>query len=269
MNWVDGAETYAGTHGWGARGKFIGISRMLNDSDMENLSCHQYVASYRPRGIISGFLVVVPNTTYMVFLPPIAAKMGPQKILCRLSESLKQQGAIFSAYMYKLQTERKLVIEDIIVWNNKALWFNTPFNQRWSTLNSIFQNDFLQDIELQKCIISAQTYVSLSELKHPENNVVVEFTPFMKGVKRLIWMAPKGEKQNESNDTSFYIKKEQGAGPDVYILYKGESRIGQALVRTLAISKQLRTACQQNESVPVQAIYNKHFDKWDIQGVKN
>jgi hypothetical protein len=44
--------------------------------------------------------------------------------------------------------------------------------------------------------------------------------------------------------------------------------MGQALVRTLAISKALRSAVPSvDSSVAVQAVFNKQFEKWDIQDV--
>ena len=37
MDWVAVAEEYIGKFGWGARGKNIGVSRMLNDSEINVL----------------------------------------------------------------------------------------------------------------------------------------------------------------------------------------------------------------------------------------
>ena len=57
-------------------------------------------------------------------------------------------------------------------------------------------------------------------------------------------------------------------GPDVYAVYKGETRLGLALVRTLAISKALRLAMTPGvASVAINAEHNKTFDKYEVLGV--
>lgn len=269
MQWVDIAETYAGDQGWGARGKQIGISRMLNDSDITNLMNSQYVAALRPRGIISGFLVVVPGTSSFVYLPPVAAKMGPQQIQTRLSTTVKEKGALFSAYMTRDQEgARTLIIEDVLVWNDKPVWYYNSFPERWAHLNEFFDQHFIHDTRLQKCTIQPQTYMALQNVGNTEPTAkqVVEFTPIIKGQKRYIWMPPRVEER--TTEEPLTVRKEVGSGPDVYIVYKGATRMGQALVRTLAISKALRTAVPSvDSSAAVQAVFNKQFEKWDIQEV--
>jgi len=271
MQWVDIAETYAGEQGWGARGKQIGISRMLNDSDITHLMNGQYVAAFRPRGIISGFLVVAPGSSSFVYLPPVAAKMGPQQIQTRLSSEIKAKGALFSAYMTRDNDTgaRTLIIEDVLVWNDKPVWWHNAFTERWSYLSEFFDKHFIQDIKLQRCTIQPQTYMALQNVanEEPTAKQVVEFTPIVKGQKRYIWMPPRVEERVISEEP-LTVRKEVGSGPDVYIVYKGATRMGQALVRTLAISKALRAAVPSvDSSASVHAVFNKQFEKWDIQGL--
>ena len=68
QDWVAAAEEYVGNNGWGARGKTLGISRMYseNGADKALIRKEKVVASLRPRGILSGFLAVVPNLGYAV-----------------------------------------------------------------------------------------------------------------------------------------------------------------------------------------------------------
>ena len=57
-------------------------------------------------------------------------------------------------------------------------------------------------------------------------------------------------------------------GPDVYAVYRGEERLGLALVRTLAVSKALRLAAgREGSAAPVSAEFNKTFEKYEILGL--
>jgi len=266
MQWVDNAEEYAGSHGWGARGKQIGISRMLNDSDLTHIANIPCVAAIRPRGIISGFLVIVPKLGYSIFLPPIAARMGPVQIKCRYSQTLLEKGAILSAYMMRDSATgtKTLIVEDVLVWLGENVWYSNTLQERWNLIRDLFENHFAADVQLQKCFIRPQEYKSLLECTEPPEEKVLEICPNQKGQKRLIWNAPKEKRQ----DTAFIAKHEVGAGPDVYVLFRGEERLGQALIRTLAISKAIRKALKENACV-VQACFNKQFEKWEITEVKS
>lgn len=192
MEWVSVAEEYCGMFGWGARGKYIGISRMLGDGDKNQLTRGKVFASTRPRGILSGFLTIVPSLGYAVYLPPIAAKIGPQRIRMRISEKRMRSGAIFSAYTTR---DRKLVIEDVLVWDNQSVWTNTPFEQRWNRLvKEFFTSEYINDVYIQQGLtVEPAKYVSLTQLKEPDGFSVVEFVPDIPNHKRLIWMAPKGD----------------------------------------------------------------------------
>ena len=263
MDWIKTTEDYAGTYGWGARGKFIGISRMLNDTDLTHIQNTKMVTSTRPRGIISGFLAVVPSLEYAVFLPPVAAKMGPQKIRIRLSEELRQNGAIFSAYMTKSDHTKTLVIEDVLLWGTQPLWFTKRFEERWSQMKLFQEKHFRQDILLQGCTITFAKYDSMITTVEPDAKHVVEFVPNQSGQKRMIWMKPK----EEAVSSVLMARKEVGAGPDVFVIYRDGQKLGQALVRTLAVSRLLRAAFTDKTEAPVSAEFNKQFERWEITDV--
>jgi hypothetical protein len=63
------------------------------------------------------------------------------------------------------------------------------------------------------------------------------------------------------------LARRDPAGPDVYQLWRGKSHLGQALVRTLAVSKALRTAVPSDLGIPVSVELNKAFAKWEITGL--
>jgi hypothetical protein len=65
--------------------------------------------------------------------------------------------------------------------------------------------------------------------------------------------------------SDYRAKKETAIGPDVYSLWKGEERLGIALVRTLEISRALRLTKQPE--IRVHAEWSKQFEKWEIKSV--
>ena len=71
------AHTYAGRFGWGIHGKMLGISRMFQDSDISVVKNSKCVIATRPRGILSGFLAIVPAGGDIVYIPPSTGKTQP------------------------------------------------------------------------------------------------------------------------------------------------------------------------------------------------
>jgi len=271
QDWVAAAEEYVGNNGWGARGKTLGISRMYseNGADKALIRKEKVVASLRPRGILSGFLAVVPNLGYAVYLPPIAAKMGPQRLRLRLSPAVLKDGAIFSAYFNR---HKQLVIEDILTWQGSPVWHTKPFKERWErTIADFAANHFKSMLELQGTEIVLAQYTSVNQLQaqEPDANHVVEFVLNGANTKRIIWIPPKVEPATQAVKESvldadvFKVKKEMG--PDVYSVWRGEERLGLGLVRTLAISRALRLV--NLDEIQVIAEHNKQFDKWEIKSV--
>jgi len=272
MDWVAVAEEYIGERGWGARGKTIGISRMYTDTDKTTIRKDKVVASIRPRGILSGFLAVVPTLGYGVYLPPIAAKTGPQRIRLRLSQQVLSNGAIFSAYFNR---SKQLILEDVLHWQGESVWHTKTFKERWEkTMADFVANHFKPMLEIQdQTEIILAKYISANQIQEPDTNSVIEFVLNGANTKRIIWIPPKEEQvpvvqQQQQSQTSqhaevFKVKKE--VGPDVYSVWRGEERLGLGLVRTLAISKALRLA--NLDDITVVADYNKQFDKWEIKSV--
>ena len=118
--WLEHAEQFLGKHQWGPQGKYIGVSRMLKEEDLDSLRKSKVVISQRPRGILSGFLAILPNNGNAVYIPPVSGKVGPRSI--RVRHRL-EKGAIFSAYWLR----NDLILEDVIVWNDDSVWMNKTF----------------------------------------------------------------------------------------------------------------------------------------------
>ena len=270
MEWVSTAEEYIGKYGWGSRGRNIGISRMFNDSDKSYLSRHKVYTSIRPRGVLSGFLAIVPTLNYAVYLPPIAAKHSPMRVRMRISEEVQTNGAIFSVY---LNREKKMVIEDVLLWSKVSVWNTEPFDVRWNKyVNDFVNNHWRPDIVIQgDQMIELAKYNSLATTTtEPDQNSVIEFIPSIYNTKRLIWIPQKTADapilSSVPSGEFLSVRKETISGPDVYSVWRGSERLGIGLVKTLAISRTLRLATA--ESIAVNALWNKQFEKWEIVSVK-
>jgi hypothetical protein len=271
-SWVEQAEAYLGTHQWGPNGKYLGVSRMLKDEDLHSLQKGKYVASQRPRGILSGFLAILPKYGPIVYIPPISGKVGPMRI--RLRHRI-EKGAIFSAYWM----QKDLVLEDILVWNEEPVWCTKSFDERWKIMKNVVENYYKPDI-VQKFGMRLAKYQSLASLQKPDDSVVLEFVPNDPKQKRIIWTqerkniqvqpariqpAPVEHTKPKQTVKEFSAKKDVHAGPDVYNVYRGTEKLGYALVKTLAISKALRKYAE-NE-IQVDAVWNPQFSKWEIKQI--
>jgi hypothetical protein len=272
-SWVDKTEEFIGKHGFGSRGKHISISRVLNPTDLSQLPSQQHVCAYRPRGILSGFLVIHPELQYVVYLPPAASKLQPQRFYTRINPSILEHGMIASAYLYNKQ----FVIEDLLAIDGHILW-SRAFSERWKRLKQFLENELRHDPFLQGGYsLTSTSYIPLGSLAEPSDDKVVEFIACAPGgQKRMIWIPVRGGASppatlagNSSVKNAHVAKREAGMGPDVYTVYDGETKLGIALVRTLVASRGLRLAfaASGQETICVNTQFNKQFDKWEILDV--
>ena len=267
MEWLTVAEEYVGRFGWGASGR-MGIGRMFNEQDKLTMAKENVVASLRPRGILSGFLAVVPKLGHAVFLPNPSSKLRPLRIRMRLTDTILKDGVIFSAYLARDNT---LTVEDVIVWGKQTIWTKHTFTERWTQYMNPFFKGFRQDTELQGGItIRPSELRTLQSLVEPNDNQIIEFIPNAANTKRILWIPSKtvanaAAPSTVSASTEYHAKKETTMGPDVYSVWKGEERLGIALVRTLEISRALRLS--KLENIRIQAEWSKQFEKWEIKSI--
>ena len=275
MSWTETAEEFIGKHGFGARGKHISLSRILNPSDLTQLQTSQFVCAYRPRGILSGFLVIHPQLQYAVYLPPATSKLQPQRFHLRIDARHMEHGVIASAYLYNKQ----LVVEDLVAIDGEVVWLNRGFSERWRRLKQFLESELRHDAFLQSgTVITCTSYMSLGSMAEPPDDKVVEFIPSGGGgQKRVIWIPDRATAKTEpaigassSGGKVLIAKRDVGMGPDVYSLHDGDVKLGTALVRTLVASRALRLAFaggSGTDSVRVSAQFVKQFDKWEVLDV--
>jgi hypothetical protein len=256
---VTSATQYLGRYGWGTQGKMLGISRMFQDADVNGMKRGKMVASTRPRGVLSGFLAIVPDLQQVIYLPPVAGKIPARMVRMRLSSELLKEGAILSCYW----DGGDLVLEDVLVWRGKPVWQQMTFVERWNECMHSFCTMWHPDDVLQGCTVRMVEYVSLHQIVKPGDREVLEFVPNTANTKRMIWLP--NEESEEKEYTKHTARRELIIGPDIFSVWSsGEKveRLGIAYIRTLAVSKKLRV--HSSDEFQVQTQWNKMFERYEI-----
>jgi len=248
------------------------------DSDLPLIRTKEAVIGKRPRGILSGFLVVVPGGRGAWVLDT----QDPVPLRMRLTEEVRRGGFIASAYFHK----GDYVVEDMLVWKDEPAFYCKAFPERWAYVQEFFRA-LRPDSVLQGGRLVPASYTIPSAVESTEG--VTEWVPFSPNQKRLIFVPERVVPQKGTATAATAATKNtvalsvlpskrppvsepvfarrDPAGPDVYQLWRGKSHLGQALVRTLAVSKALRTAVPSDLGLPVSVELNKAFAKWEITGV--
>lgn len=250
---------------------------------MEMVRRKEAAVGLRPRGILSGFLVIVPGSKgLLTFIPPAAEKASPFLFRARLHPDITTYGCVLSAYRNK----GEIVIEDVLVWREDPVFYCKSFPERWSLVSRFF-DCVKNDPELQGVSLVPAVYRLPSTISTPDAHSVVEWVPFEANQRRLILVpvavptnavsqakpgtapapkpvaAPAPKPGTQSRDE--VVARKDPVGPDVYQLWRGTTSLGQALVRTLSVSKALRLST--TESIPVSVAFHKGFSKWEVVGV--
>ncbi len=245
------AQHFLQKYGWS---QGFGISKLFQPTDVGILRTMKAVAAHRPRGVLSGFLAVLPETQGIFFVGP---KSSPRQIRMRIGDEICKEGVILSAY----EDGTDLVLEDVLVWKGVALFRTQSFDARWKHMQE-FVDAWKPDPALQGCGIRLASYVALEDVGEPEDRQVLEFIPIAPGMKRMVWIPTE-----EVERTTWIAKRERLVGPDIFSLWsmQGEKQSTLALVRTLQISRMLH--CHPVDEFKVQSIWSKRFGRWEIVGI--
>ena len=235
---------------------------------MALLKTTKVAVSFRPRGVLSGFLVIVPELGGGVFVPPVGAKAPNKFIRMRLGEEVLREGAgaIFSAY----QHGQEIVVEDVLMWMGTSLFHTTGFLERWHTWMPRFTAAWKPDAALQGTTVrfaepmNMATFVAGAQ----REGDVVEFIGCGVGARRLVWIPM----EEVAAKQKMMARREAGMGPDVYSLWTttatepNKGRVAcPALVRTLAVSRALRQ--MPSDEFDVEVAWNKMFERQEIVGI--
>ena len=293
-------ETHASTLGVG-KVRPLRLSRLLQEADLSVMRSNQGSMVVRPRGVMSGFLVI--QEFHSVYVP---FKGRPEQVRLRVSDDMRK-GTVFMTY----KQQQTLVLEDVIVWKGGLVWTSKTFPERWFLLNKFFTNHATLDSALQRMSLKPVTFVQPTAAPAFDAKSVLEWIPHAPGQRRLLFVpngedvapahtepvaalqsavterlrsvltspvvttvapvatatqtAPKPQAAITQSVGTAIIAKRDPSAPDVFQLWRGSESLGMALIRTMAISKALRLA--KGEEIPVEAVLNNKFHKWEIINV--
>lgn len=122
------------------------------------------------------------------------------------TRQVQKVGPIICEVAYDSQ-ESTLWIWDLIVWEKKNIWSSMSYSARWSILQKavrplIYENHPMCDIS-----IKYPSWLSMKEflMESEEVGYSYEFQPEKAGLKRLLWLIPKGA--DTFKPTSFHERK--------------------------------------------------------------
>jgi hypothetical protein len=214
MNNAHAAEQYLASFGFGnqqahmldstlgvGKGQIrqLRVSRLLQESDLSIIKSYPGSLVVRPRGVMSGFLVIQEfHTIYIPF------KGRPEQIRLRVSDDMRK-GTIFMAQ----RTQQGMVLEDVLVWKGDMVWTSKTFPDRWSMLRDFFTNHVALDSVLQRISVKPVTLVPTSSIPAFDTKSVLEWIPHSPGQRRLLFV-PNGEPELVHASAQLQIQK-----PDV------------------------------------------------------
>ena len=183
---------------------------------------------------------------------------------------------VFSATL--VAPERRLALEDTYLWKGRNVFATEAFSVRWALAVQWLEHYCLLDPRLLSGVeLEMAKWRSLDSLTPGYSWEIQSEEP---GNKRLFWIG-----QHQSPPTSPPIESPRtpaqaptleigplvavatrDTGPEQWKLTTGDNTsLGRALVRTLAISIQLRSVVAAVARVEV--VWNKNFSKWEIIGL--
>lgn len=230
----------------------------------------------------SGFLYLWPAQSCCVYIsgePASVKRPSPRVALLRLRVDPQFFGdgvgpTVFAATLSP--ASRRLWIEDTLVWKGRPLTEDT-FSTRWRKGREWLANYCLLDTRLLSDL--SVEMASWGPLTSMTDTGVWELQP--EGVRRprMLWMENRGSPVLSSMPpppepaTSVPVLDLAGpliavatreAGPDQWSLASADgSSLGRALIRTLAVSSELRSS----KTARVEVAWAAEFKKWEILSV--
>jgi hypothetical protein len=227
----------------------------------------------------TGLLCVLPNEQCCVYISgePITYKRPEPRVALlrlRIDPQFFAPGTGLTVFAATLSAaNRKLWVEDVIMWKGRAVCDEEPFQKRWELVAQWLEHYCVLDSRLIGDVhIEMAKWQALEDVK-PEG--VWDFIQDQAGTRRLLWIAGPGpsppstttatESVTLSVPTTTGIRiatATKESGPDQWGLKSADGvSLGRALIRTLSVSMALRSASGQPHVV---VTWNDEFKKWEI-----
>ena len=221
----------------------------------------------------TGFIVVCPADKWCVYICPSNSRPHPRVILLRLRQDpqMFEESPGLTVFAATLSpTQRKLWIEDTLMWKGKVLIdcepFSTGTSGRWVRAVQWIEHFCLPDARLLGGLeIELANWSPLNSIK-PEG--VWDLVNDCVGSRKLLWIANRASivhapaQQQPAQQQPDKILAIRGSGPEQWNLQTATGKdLGRAFIRTLAVADKMRSAQSPCE---VSVIWNESFKKYEI-----
>ena len=184
------------------------FSNMLDSKKISVLKHSQMYVAKRPGQARTGYLCFYNPLKVAIFVEdadrnkniPEEKQRDPKVAILRMRHSpsiYNNGGSIFAATL--VVSDCTLLLEDVLIWQGANVWKTSPFSQRWKTLKYWVENDWCEDVTLQRgLVIKPRKPLSLANFKSNVGDVW-EFIPEDAGRRRMIWRDKRHDKVVLSN----------------------------------------------------------------------
>jgi hypothetical protein len=154
---------------------------------------HMYSAK-RPGSARSGYLCFYPKLKVVIFVEDVEYRKDaevqriPRISILRMRHSpsmYNNKGSIFAATLSV--PDSTLWIEDVLVKEGVNIWTTHSFSKRWEILKNWFENDWIEDVHLQRGLVIKPRQPGNLESFHSEPGDAWDFIPEEAGKRRLLW----------------------------------------------------------------------------------
>ena len=256
------------------------VSQPIRSLENSELQSGKLFVSQRPSMAFSGFLIL-RNDSPVVYWDQRNGRGYLVKLAINRRNLERSGSIVLSVSLYK--NEQQMIIEDVIWHNNKNIWNENTFTDRWGLIKNITKNILKPDPNILGFDIKVVKFETVEQwLKRGDYSgaYMWEFTPDKPHTRRFLWQQPKPAPQLTPQITSQLTPQSQPQPstliasaekdtitnlPDSYTLYAdGRALIGPASVRKLTVSLAMRTALGDKTSCKVHVQWAPTFKKYEI-----
>ncbi len=136
-------------------------------------------------------------------------------------------------------------------------------SQRLRLIYDILKNQYKWDEYMNICQLKIRSYFLYEHLEKIEKNNLVYFYP-EKGNKVYKWSSEQSNKTTQHQKNKMILATlYKTQKPDVYEVYYEGELLGNALIRSLKLSKDLFHLFKKKEKFDIECKYNEKFQKWE------
>jgi hypothetical protein len=259
------------------------VSQPIRSLENRELQSGKLFVSQRPSSAFSGFLIL-RNDSPVIYWDQRNGRGYLVKLTINRRNLERSGSIVLSVSLYK--NEQQMIIEDVIWYNNKNMWNENTFTERWALIKNINKDILRPDpniLGFEMKVVKFETIEQWLKRTDYSGTFMWEFTPDRAHTRRFLWQPPQKDtprpvvvevkpkpKPIPTNQpyTTLIATAEKDTItnlPDSYILYAADrAHIGTASVRKLTVSLALRAALADKSSCSVHVQWAPNFKKYEV-----